>query len=107
MAIALDQFVKQLTDSGVISSGKLENFIPPKAHPKDAQELARLLVERKQLTKYQAQEIWQGRTRSLILGNYTILDRIGAGGMGQVFKAEHRRMHRVVAIKTLPRNVMQ
>src|SRR6185295_3637604 len=26
----------------------------------------------------------------------------GAGGMGQVFKAEHRRMKRVVAIKMLP-----
>ena len=30
-------------------------------------------------------------------GNYTVLDKIGAGGMGQVFKAEHRRMERIVA----------
>src|SRR5208283_4330318 len=29
-------------------------------------------------------------------------DRIGAGGMGQVFKAQHRRMDRTVAIKMLP-----
>jgi serine/threonine protein kinase/Leucine-rich repeat (LRR) protein len=105
MAVALEQFVKQLADSGVISPGKLENFVPPKAQPKDAQELARQLVQSKQLTKFQAQEIYQGRAKSLILGNYTILDKIGAGGMGQVFKAEHRRMHRVVAIKVLPRNV--
>ena len=38
----------------------------------------------------------------MILGNYTILDKIGAGGMGQVFKAQHRRMKRLVAIKMLP-----
>ncbi len=38
----------------------------------------------------------------MILGGYTILDRIGAGGMGQVFKALHRRMERTVAIKMLP-----
>ena len=105
MPVALEQFVKQLEDSGVISSGKLAKYLPPKAHPKDAQELARELVRQKHLTKFQAQEIYQGRAKSLILGNYTILDRIGAGGMGQVFKAEHRRMKRIVAIKMLPRNV--
>src|SRR5271154_889350 len=102
MTVALEQFVKQLTDSGVIAPGKLENFVPPKAAPKDAQELARQLVQSKHLTKFQAQEIYGGRTKSLILGSYTILDKIGAGGMGQVFKAEHRRMKRIVAIKMLP-----
>ncbi len=107
MAVGLEQFVKQLSDSGVIAPGKLENFVPPKAQPKDAQELARQLVQSKQLTKFQAQEIYAGRAKSLILGNYTILDKIGAGGMGQVFKAEHRRMKRVVAIKMLPKAFMK
>src|SRR5580698_984796 len=107
MPIALEQFVKQIEDSGVIAPGKLDNFVPPNAHPKDAQERARQLVQSKHLTKYQAQEIYQGRAKSLILGNYTILDKIGAGGMGQVFKAQHRRMKRLVAIKMLPKAVMQ
>ncbi len=107
MAVALETFVKHLTDSGIIAPGKLESFLPPKAVPKDAQELARQLVQSKQLTKYQAAEIYQGRARYLILGNYTILDKIGAGGMGQVFKAEHRRMHRIVAIKMLPKAMMK
>ena len=107
MPVALETFVKQLSDSGVIAPGKLEKFIPPQAIPKDAQELTRQLVESKTLTKFQAEEFYQGRAKSLILGNYTILDKIGAGGMGQVFKAEHRRMHRIVAIKLLPQNMIK
>ena len=35
-------------------------------------------------------------------GEYTIIEKIGTGGMGQVFKALHRRMDRIVALKILP-----
>ncbi|HEX4130053.1 MAG TPA: protein kinase [Pirellulales bacterium] len=102
MAAALEQVVKQLADSGIISAGKLENFVPPKANPKDAEELVRELIKQNVLTKFQAQHVLQNKAKALFLGNYTLLDRIGAGGMGQVFKAEHRRMKRLVAIKMLP-----
>src|SRR5436190_6101770 len=102
MSLALETVVKQLSDSGIVSSGKLENFIPPKASPKDAEELLRELHRQKLLTKFQAQQVAAGKAKALILGEYTILDKIGAGGMGQVFKALHRRMDRTVAIKMLP-----
>ncbi len=35
------------------------------------------------------------------MGEYLLVDRIGAGGMGQVFKAQHRRMKRFVALKLI------
>ena len=75
---------------------------PDKASPKDAEELARELVRKKKLTKYQAEDAYKGKAKSLVLGNYVLMEKIGAGGMGQVFKAEHRRMKRIVAIKLLP-----
>ena len=63
--------------------------------------LARELVRRKKLTAWQAKEIYAGRGRSLVLGNYVILDKLGQGGMGMVLKAQHKRMKRVVALKVL------
>jgi serine/threonine protein kinase len=57
--------------------------------------------------QFQAEEVSKGQGKSLVLGNYTILDKIGAGGMGQVFKAEHRRMKRIVAVKMLPAGMMK
>jgi serine/threonine-protein kinase len=102
MALTLESVVRQLTDSGIVAREKLANFIPPKAQPKDSDELIRELHKQNLLTKFQAQQIAAGKAKALVLGNYLILDKIGAGGMGQVFKAEHRRMKRVVAVKILP-----
>ena len=60
------------------------------------------MYRRGKLTKFQAQAVYQGKTRGLVIGNYVVLDSIGRGGMGHVYKARHRRMDRVVALKMLP-----
>ena len=52
--------------------------------PQRRRELARELVRQNKLTKFQATEVWRGKGGSLVLDNYVLLDRIGAGGMGQV-----------------------
>lgn len=102
MALSLEKFVRQLEDSGILADETIHEFIPPKATPKDAIELARDLVRKKKLTKFQVEEISRGKGQALVLGNYVLLEQIGAGGMGQVFKARHRRMDRLVAVKLLP-----
>jgi len=107
MAVALETVVKQLADSGIISQGQLENFVPPKAHPTSVEALVAELVKNNHLTKFQAAQVAAGKAKSLILGGYTILDKIGAGGMGQVYKALHRKMERLVAIKMLPPTMMK
>jgi serine/threonine protein kinase len=66
------------------------------------QTLADRLVQEKILTPFQARELLAGRKR-FRLGQYTVLDEVARGGMGQVFRAEHAMMGREVAVKVLPR----
>jgi serine/threonine protein kinase/Leucine-rich repeat (LRR) protein len=107
MPLPLEQFVQQLEDSGILAEDTLADFVPPNASPKDADELAKELVRHKKLTRFQAIEVAKGNARSLVLGNYVLLEKIGAGGMGQVFQARHRRMDRIVAVKLLPAAMTQ
>jgi serine/threonine protein kinase/formylglycine-generating enzyme required for sulfatase activity len=105
MALALRRYRKTLLASGLFDPAELRAFersLPPSERPANPDELSQALVEAGKLTAFQAAELQTGRGLGLVLGNYVVLDRIGAGGMGQVYKAWHRRMHRTVALKTLP-----
>lgn len=42
-----------------------------------------------------------------VLGEYLLLEQIGSGGMGQVFRAEHRTMNRQVALKILSKKIAE
>ncbi len=74
----------------------------PDAPPTDRQ-LADRLVETGLLNAWQAKQLFDGRTK-FNLGPYLIVDSIGRGGMGQVFKARHEKIGRIVAVKVLPRD---
>jgi formylglycine-generating enzyme required for sulfatase activity/serine/threonine protein kinase len=76
--------------------------LPADERPKDGESFSSLLVRRERLNDFQAQELFSGSGTPLVLGDYILLQKIGAGGMGQVFMAQHRVMERLVAIKLLP-----
>jgi len=75
---------------------------PEADDPPTNRQLADKLLEMGRLNAWQAMQLLEGRTK-FNLGPYWIVDSIGQGGMGQVFKAEHSVLARLVAIKVLPR----
>jgi serine/threonine-protein kinase len=63
--------------------------------------LAGELIRRGWLTPYQVNQLFKGHGHDLVLGPYLLLERLGEGGMGTVFKARHQKLERVVALKVI------
>lgn len=83
----LDATLKQLTSAGPLSA--------------DSSQVTAQLVQNAVLTRFQAEQFLQGKWKRFTIGNYKVLERLGSGGMGNVFLCEHKVMRRRVAIKVL------
>lgn len=105
MPLIVEQFVQFLEASGLMSAEEIRRFLeelPAGEKPASGGDLAKLLFRKGKLTRFQAEAIYHGKAKGLVLGEYVVVDRIGAGGMGEVYRAQHRRMKRTVAVKMLP-----
>jgi eukaryotic-like serine/threonine-protein kinase len=94
-------FLANLRQSGLVESSQLDEVMLLLSDTNRGRVIAREMVGRGLLTKFQAEMLLAGRTGGFQLGQYRILDQLGQGGMGRVFKAIHQTMHRVVALKVV------
>jgi serine/threonine protein kinase/WD40 repeat protein len=94
-------FVEFVRDKQLVTPAQVQELRQLQAQFPEVRALAGELVRRGWLTPYQANQLLQGHGSELVLGPYRILERLGEGGMGQVFKARHVRMDRLIALKVI------
>src|SRR5262245_59821472 len=101
----IDEFLEIVTKSEEADPTRLERFMrgwnAGPARPAEPGKLARALVREGVLSRFQAEQLLQGKWRRFSIGNYKVLERVGSGGMGSVYLCEHKLMQHLVAVKIL------
>src|SRR5947209_2305661 len=104
MAAEVDAFVRTILRSGLLGREQLQTTLRtvPLDARTDARRVAEHLIQRGQLTRFQAQKLLQGITIGLVIGPYQLETILGRGGMGNVYLARDTRNGAHVALKVLP-----
>ncbi len=99
---SLEKFVKRVARNKLVPAGILDALVSGRRFSSytGARDFAAHLVEGGHLTRWQASRLLAGQS-GFRLGKYKLLDRLGAGGMGVVLKAQHVHMRKIVAVKVL------
>jgi len=102
--LSIEELLKLIRQSGVVDESALMSFLDARRvdETAEAHSLIEEMVQNGVLTNFQAEQFVLGKWRGFTIGRYKFLERIGVGGMGQVFLCEHLHMKRRVAIKVLP-----
>ncbi|HEY7329605.1 MAG TPA: serine/threonine-protein kinase [Gemmataceae bacterium] len=106
---ACEWFVWDLRRSNLIDRGQLDQVVGEflSQHPgAEPPALAQYLISQGILTQFQADRLLQGKTQGFVLGPFTLMDALGTGSMGTVYKAQSKTDNGWYAVKVLPRRSM-
>lgn len=102
----VNELLQLIRQSGVLDDNVLTNYLHQRSQSRpiadNPQRLAEELIADGLLTHFQVEQYLLGKYRGFTIGKYRLLERIGVGGMGQVFLCEHIHLRTRMAIKVLP-----
>jgi len=104
MQISLREFIDELSSAGLLGEDQIARCLSRCGFDVDSgdpETFAQSLVSGGTLTQFQVDAVAGKRTSALVIGDYHVLGVVGAGAMGQVYKARHRILDRHVAIKVM------
>jgi serine/threonine protein kinase len=103
--VTSDRLLELLQLSNLLTTEQLDSVRTDFAIAEQLPQLIEQLAERGWLTHWQGKMLLSGR-HAFFLGKYKLLDHLGEGGMGSVLKAEQTPLGRLVAIKTLRKDLV-
>ena len=109
MAVStVDEYLSALEKSKLLDSQQFVEAQRLAGESSDAAALARALARENLVSRWQAGTLLAlGQRAQLRLGKYKLIQRLGKGGMGTVFLAQHVTMNRRVALKVVPRSIAE
>ncbi len=95
-----DVFLSALEQSGLLTPRHWDLMRGQFEDPsKSVAEIVEFAIHRELLTRFQTDRLIKGQTNGLIIGSYVVLDLIAAGRGSRIYRARHRTMNRIVALK--------
>lgn len=106
---ACEPVVYHLRRSNLLDRGRLDQILGDFLKtdpPLEPAHMANYFIGQGILTPFQAERILQSKSENLVLGPYMVVDAIGFGSMGTVYKARSKNDQQWYVLKLMPRRSM-